>query len=169
MWFTSRALAVDIFFVFSGMLVSYSFMKEFSKGKKLNLPIHFIHRYLRLTPNFATMLLFNATLYNRIGSGPLWKTHSQTTEEDCRDNWWKYLLFINNWFPIRKVCLWDVNETDRQDEKCCNTRSKVYDFMKYIPIERIESRWGRDFPHLSRPALRSTQPPAKWVPCLSGG
>jgi hypothetical protein len=23
----------------------------------------------------------------------------------------------------------------------------------------IESRWGRDFPHLSRPALRSTQPP----------
>ena len=23
----------------------------------------------------------------------------------------------------------------------------------------IESRWGRDFPHLSRPALRPTQPP----------
>jgi hypothetical protein len=24
----------------------------------------------------------------------------------------------------------------------------------------IDSRWGRDFPHLSRPALRPTQPPA---------
>jgi hypothetical protein len=23
----------------------------------------------------------------------------------------------------------------------------------------VESRWGRDFPHLSRPALRPTQPP----------
>jgi hypothetical protein len=27
----------------------------------------------------------------------------------------------------------------------------------------IESQWGRDFPHLSRPALRPTQPPVQWV------
>jgi hypothetical protein len=33
----------------------------------------------------------------------------------------------------------------------------------------IESRWGRDFPHLSRPALKSIQPPTQWVPGLSRG
>jgi len=30
----------------------------------------------------------------------------------------------------------------------------------------IESRWMRDFPHLSRPALGTTQPPIQWVPGL---
>jgi hypothetical protein len=31
----------------------------------------------------------------------------------------------------------------------------------------IESLWGRDFSHTSRPALGSTQPPVQWVPGLS--
>jgi len=33
----------------------------------------------------------------------------------------------------------------------------------------IESRWERDFPHLSRPALGPIQPPVQWVLGLSRG
>ena len=33
----------------------------------------------------------------------------------------------------------------------------------------IESRWGQDFPHLSRPALGHSQPPIQWVLGLSRG
>jgi len=33
----------------------------------------------------------------------------------------------------------------------------------------IESRWGRDFLHPSRPALGSTQPPVQWAMGLARG
>jgi len=33
----------------------------------------------------------------------------------------------------------------------------------------IEFRWGRDFPHPSRPNLGHNQPPIQWVPGLSQG
>jgi hypothetical protein len=33
----------------------------------------------------------------------------------------------------------------------------------------MESRWGRDFPHPSRPVPGPTPPPIQWVPSLSRG
>ena len=48
-------------------------------------------------------------------------------------------------------------------------RSSVVDIATGCRLDcpGIESRWGRDFPHLSRPALGLTQPPVRWAPGLS--
>ena len=40
---------------------------------------------------------------------------------------------------------------------------------KRVPLFIIESRWGRIFPHLSRPALGSNQPPYNGYRVLRGG
>jgi hypothetical protein len=77
--------------------------------------------------------------------------------------------FVENW--LWKM-LWN----------CCKTVNRRNEGMTYtggpvssVGIESddrldgpgIKSRWGRDFPHLARPALGTTQPPLQWVPDLS--
>jgi len=37
-----------------------------------------------------------------------------------------------------------------------------------LDVPEIESRWGRDFPHTSRPAVFRTQPPVQWYRVIPG-
>jgi hypothetical protein len=51
------------------------------------------------------------------------------------------------------------------------SRDSVVGVVTYYALDGpgIESRWGRDFPHPSRPTLGPNHPPIQWVPNLFPG
>jgi hypothetical protein len=66
-----------------------------------------------------------------------------------------------NWFALNLFCY----------VYCVVGRDSAVGIATCNGMDRsgIEFRWGRDFPHLSRPSLGRTQPPLQWVPGLSRG
>ncbi|XP_017869447.1 PREDICTED: uncharacterized protein LOC108618052 [Drosophila arizonae] len=64
--------AVDTFFLLSGMLVVMVTLRAMERSKgKLNIPLMYLHRYLRLTPLLAMTILVYMKLLPLMVDGPL--------------------------------------------------------------------------------------------------
>ncbi|XP_069694766.1 nose resistant to fluoxetine protein 6-like [Periplaneta americana] len=91
-------MAVDTFLLLSGLLVAYVFLKQMRRpDAHFNIPLHYLHRYIRLTPVLAALMLIQLSLMDHLGSGPIWGTNVYQTEL-CRRNWWAALLYIQNYY-----------------------------------------------------------------------
>lgn len=98
-------VSVDAFFLLSGILVCWSLLKELDRNRKLNLPLMYLHRYLRLTPALAALILLTA-LMKYLGSGPFWNsTITATLEKPCDKYWWSALLYVQNYVNSKEICL----------------------------------------------------------------
>ncbi|XP_057365447.1 nose resistant to fluoxetine protein 6-like [Daphnia carinata] len=95
----NATVSVDSFFLMSGLLVSHLLLRELDRNEgKFNVLLFYVHRYLRLTPVYAIILGFIATLMVYIGTGPNWY-NVIVASEGCRVSWWRQFLYINNLFP----------------------------------------------------------------------
>ncbi|XP_058444050.1 nose resistant to fluoxetine protein 6-like [Malaya genurostris] len=98
-------ISVDTFFLLSGLLICWSMLKELDRNKKLNVCLLYVHRYLRITPAFAALLLFTVGIYPLVSSGPVWNSTLKITVGNCNTYWWSALLHIQNYVNPNEMCL----------------------------------------------------------------
>lgn len=100
--------AVDTFFLISGFLAAYNFIKHNSKIRNsteesvsIAIPTIFMtytHRLFRVLFAVAFLLFFSIYIAPYLGEGPIWN-YWEVFTADCSTNWWAHLLFINNLYP----------------------------------------------------------------------
>ncbi|OXU20424.1 hypothetical protein TSAR_007621, partial [Trichomalopsis sarcophagae] len=100
-------IVTDTFFLLSGILLAYTTLVKSSKdvNPSLNVVNLYLNRYFRLTPAYAIVVGFYATLFEKLGSGLKWNVWVHNSKLDCRANWWTNLLYINNYVNISNICM----------------------------------------------------------------
>lgn len=74
-----------------------TFHIPFERKGKINVLLLYFHRYLRLTPLLAVLILIAMSLYRFIGNGPIWPNMFNEVKITCDVNWWLALLYIQNY------------------------------------------------------------------------
>lgn len=85
----------------SNLIHSFSFYTSLSNGR-INVPLLYLHRYLRLTPVLAVAIFVTMTILTKYSNGPLWHVLIDGSS-DCDANWWGALLYIQNYFNSEKM------------------------------------------------------------------
>ncbi|KAG8172008.1 hypothetical protein JTE90_010007, partial [Oedothorax gibbosus] len=97
--------AVDSFILLSGILLGYLTVKHVIVDKKsFSIKTFIFHRLWRIIPVYYFIILF-AMLTPLMGSGPLFHETMEESLYPCFNYWWRNLLFINNYFHIKDVCM----------------------------------------------------------------
>lgn len=77
-------------------MFSFNCKKNFSGGR-INVPLLYFHRYLRLTPLMAASVLLSMSLMRFIGNGPVWPLAMDYLRQSCKRYWWSTLLYVQNY------------------------------------------------------------------------
>ena len=103
-------------------------------------------------------------------------SYETTCWQRCRTQYCQHVIYYENVkLSFRPMCYFSW--------RCKSWHSYVYSTRSFVGQDgavsimttyrmdgpRIDFQWGRDFPHLSRPTLGTTQPSTREAPVISGG
>ena len=107
--FVSYTLSVDVFFLLSGLLTAYNWFRRVESSEEEVTWRSWSHwftfyrrRLVRIWPLYIYHVLHAALINPKMGFRPL----LAFTEElhNCQRNWWRNLLFINQWYVNSGSC-----------------------------------------------------------------
>ncbi|XP_016976447.1 nose resistant to fluoxetine protein 6 [Drosophila rhopaloa] len=99
------AYSVDTFFFLSGLLLVVIALRAMERTKgQLNVPLMYLHRYLRLTPVLALSIIVYMKILPLMGDGPLFGKVSFDDYSICERTWVWTLLYVQN-YATNEICL----------------------------------------------------------------
>ncbi|GAU88230.1 hypothetical protein RvY_00970 [Ramazzottius varieornatus] len=106
----NATFAVDTFFLLSGLVVTYSLLRECATmNSRWPLVFAYVRRIYRLTPLWMATLLIFMYLVPNVIDGPfvLMVKQMGSPMEECKKYWWTTLAYVNNFIPEdkTKVCM----------------------------------------------------------------
>ncbi|KAL1455621.1 hypothetical protein WDU94_009703 [Cyamophila willieti] len=87
---------------FSLLTLSSNNLKEVGK---INVVREIVSRCFRLLPTLGALILFCTFILPFLGSGPQWNLVVSHHATICKQNWWRNMLFIHNFFGFKDMCL----------------------------------------------------------------
>ncbi|XP_076437337.1 O-acyltransferase like protein-like [Babylonia areolata] len=107
--FPAALLSVDTFFLLSGCLTAFLFLKATRKSgvTPASFILYYVHRIWRLTPLYALVLAYYIGIFPYTKRGPFENLQGMDSENACRENWFYNLLYVNNVIDdkMEKLCL----------------------------------------------------------------
>uniref|UniRef100_A0A336K197 CSON011068 protein n=1 Tax=Culicoides sonorensis TaxID=179676 RepID=A0A336K197_CULSO len=111
---TNGPIFVEVFFIISGFLLSYSYVKN---DTQINLlfrsPIHecfkfiwisLVKRLFRIIPLYFFVILLTEVTATYFADTSIFELYEKY-DYNCQHYWWRNALFIQNFYPFNELCL----------------------------------------------------------------
>jgi len=86
-------------------LTAYSLFGRLQRNVKISILEEYASRLFRILPTLGALILFCTFVLPHLAAGPLWNQVVTLHSDICKQNAWRNMLFIHNYFGFKDMCL----------------------------------------------------------------